>query len=91
MTDELIYHYTDLNGLLGILESKELWATDVRYLNDASEATFGEERLRKLVALIPRVDFPDLRLSTYSDKCGRTLVLTRPGRSWPASARAGTC
>ena len=50
MADELIYHYTDLTGLLGILESKELWATDVRYLNDASEATYGEERLRELVA-----------------------------------------
>jgi hypothetical protein len=33
----LLYHYTTQEGLLGILESKQLWATHYRYLNDASE------------------------------------------------------
>jgi hypothetical protein len=33
----LLYHYTDQKGLLGILESKQLWATHYRYLNDTSE------------------------------------------------------
>jgi hypothetical protein len=34
---EFLYHYTDQRGLLGILESKQLWATHYRYLNDTSE------------------------------------------------------
>jgi|WetSurMetagenome_2_1015567.scaffolds.fasta_scaffold202366_1 hypothetical protein len=39
--EKLLYHYTDQTGLLGILESKSIWATHVRYLNDASEFTHG--------------------------------------------------
>lgn len=33
----LLYHYTNQEGLLGIFGSAEIWATQVRYLNDASE------------------------------------------------------
>src|SRR4051794_36310956 len=35
--DGILYHYTTQKGLLGIVESAEIWATDVQYLNDASE------------------------------------------------------
>jgi len=37
--EELLYHYTTQAGLLGILEeeSKNIWATHYRYLNDSSE------------------------------------------------------
>jgi hypothetical protein len=34
----LLYHYTDLRGLLGILESGSIWATHIRFLNDLSES-----------------------------------------------------
>jgi hypothetical protein len=34
---ELLYHYTDHNGLIGILTNRCIWATDIRYLNDWSE------------------------------------------------------
>jgi hypothetical protein len=34
---ELLYHYTDQKGLLGILKDKCIWATHLRYLNDTSE------------------------------------------------------
>jgi len=49
------YHYTDQTGFFGILNSGELWATKVQYMNDATE--FGlavdlaksrlEERIKK--------------------------------------------
>ncbi|MFM2481896.1 DUF2971 domain-containing protein [Celerinatantimonas sp. YJH-8] len=32
-----LYHYTTLSGLLGIVRSRVLWASDVRYMNDAAE------------------------------------------------------
>jgi hypothetical protein len=32
-----LYHYTDLSGFVGIVESKKLWATNVSYLNDYTE------------------------------------------------------
>lgn len=37
---ELLYHYTDAVGLHGIIASGELWATEARYLNDASELDY---------------------------------------------------
>ena len=33
----LLYHYTDARGLLGIVESRTLWATHIEHLNDAQE------------------------------------------------------
>jgi len=33
----LLYHYTNLTGLLGIVKSRTLWASDVRYMNDSAE------------------------------------------------------
>lgn len=36
-----LYHYTTNAGLLGILESKTLWASKLRFLNDADEFVHG--------------------------------------------------
>jgi hypothetical protein len=33
-----VFHYTDTAGLVGIVSSKSLYATDYRYLNDFTEA-----------------------------------------------------
>ena len=33
----ILYHYTGQTGLLGIVESAELWATKIQYMNDATE------------------------------------------------------
>lgn len=38
---DVLHHYTDSAGLLGILESKELWATNIYYLNDSSELHYA--------------------------------------------------
>ena len=32
-----LYHYTTFSGLLGIVRSRALWASDVRYMNDSAE------------------------------------------------------
>ncbi|AYN25661.1 DUF2971 domain-containing protein (plasmid) [Buttiauxella sp. 3AFRM03] len=36
-----IYHYTDLNGLKGIIENDCFWATNFYFLNDAQELQHG--------------------------------------------------
>lgn len=36
-----LFHYTDLGGLKGMLESKSLWATNLYFLNDRNEAVHG--------------------------------------------------
>jgi len=37
---EKVFHYTDTSGLLGMLASGVLWATDYRFLNDSSEIAY---------------------------------------------------
>jgi len=32
-----LYHYTSIDGLQGIVESRSIWATEIRYLSDAKE------------------------------------------------------
>jgi hypothetical protein len=36
-----IYHYTTASGLLGILQSQTIWATETSYLNDSQEVKYG--------------------------------------------------
>lgn len=36
-----IFHYTDLHGLKGIIESNSLWATHFSFLNDSNELIHG--------------------------------------------------
>ena len=33
----VLYHYTTFAGLLGIVKSRALWASDIRYMNDSAE------------------------------------------------------
>jgi hypothetical protein len=37
----VIYHHTDINGLIGIISTKKLWATDIHFLNDFKEFQHG--------------------------------------------------
>jgi hypothetical protein len=71
-----LYHYTTTAGLIGIVESKSLWASGIQYLNDTTEyrhATSVAMDLlrRKLATLIdPRNDLYQLMLkgeSLYRD------------------------
>ncbi len=58
-----LFHYTNAKGLVGIIESQSIWATDYRYLNDSTEIKFflkdclpsflqpiGEEYLNELIS-----------------------------------------
>ena len=36
-TPDVLYHYTDVAGLIGICSSRSLWATNLRFMNDAKE------------------------------------------------------
>ncbi|NWL13331.1 hypothetical protein DM793_18865 [Paenarthrobacter nitroguajacolicus] len=54
----VLYHYTTVAGLSGIISSKSFWASSVRYMNDASETTYAE-------ALIHRVVSKKLAASAY--------------------------
>lgn len=40
---ERLYHYTSAEGVLGIVTKSELFASDLRFLNDARELTFARD------------------------------------------------
>jgi hypothetical protein len=42
----MLHHYTTADGLLGILRTEHIWASNVRYMNDASELEYA----RKLIS-----------------------------------------
>lgn len=46
----LVYHYTSPDGLLGILKSRKIWATDFRHLNDSREVLAGVEASIPIIA-----------------------------------------
>lgn len=50
--DELpdkLYHYTSQNGLLEIIRTKSIWATDIFFLNDSSEYKYSINLLKRLI------------------------------------------
>lgn len=36
-----VYHYTSIEGLIGIVKSRSVWLTEFGYLNDRQELTYG--------------------------------------------------
>jgi hypothetical protein len=42
-----LYHYTDLHGLVGIVENHDLWVSHSRYSNDDEEMTHGLSVVRR--------------------------------------------
>lgn len=44
-----LYHYTDANGFKGIVNSKNLWLTDINYMNDAGELRYAQNLIREVI------------------------------------------
>ena len=48
-SDERIYHYTNQTGLLGIVKTRELWASKIQCLNDTTEFRHGLNHIRYIL------------------------------------------
>jgi Protein of unknown function (DUF2971) len=48
---DFLYHYTSLGSALKIMESKSVWASEIRYLNDAEEFKYAADKVRSLLNL----------------------------------------
>jgi Protein of unknown function (DUF2971). len=60
---KLLYHYTTAESLLGIVQSRSLWATDIRFLNDTAEFSFARDvLLRELLSRANRLRNERVRL-----------------------------
>lgn len=60
--NDYLYHYTSAEGLIGIVKTREIWATNILYLNDVREFRHGVELGEKYVKrLLEKADDPDER------------------------------
>jgi hypothetical protein len=69
---DTLFHYTTAAGLLGILDTSALWATDLRFLNDAQEAVYARDLF---VEAMRSLDNPALEpeFAGYKDLVAREL------------------
>jgi hypothetical protein len=49
MTSSILWHYTPTGGALGILQSRSLRASDIRFLNDAQEYALAVDTLHRVM------------------------------------------
>lgn len=66
---ELLFHYTNSSGMRGILESGRLWATNYRFLNDASEVAYGMTLFESIV----QDRLPNAKTDVVAEFLGRTI------------------
>ena len=48
-----LHHYTNAAGLLGIIQSRTIWATDCRFLNDSTEYVYAQQALAQALSHLP--------------------------------------
>ena len=84
---ERLSHYTDLNGLFGIVEHKEFWLSNVSFLNDREELSHGLAAAKAIVVeLQKRAPEKDMRREILNK-----LVRRMSGRSIPDTYVACFC
>jgi hypothetical protein len=54
-----LFHYTDGGGAKGIVETKRLWATSIRHLNDAKEVEYACSLLEEVLDEVRKCDWPE--------------------------------
>lgn len=65
-----LYHYTTLSGVRGITSSSMIWASDVRFMNDASELNYAAKLIDDVIASVGQ---------EVTDEHLRELLPQRPG------------
>lgn len=82
-----VYHYTSQPGLLGILQERSLWATDIRFLNDDQEFRNGVsilDAVTKEVMDPSHLKFViEARQSMFIDRPSYVICFTGNGDSTP--------
>jgi hypothetical protein len=58
-TEGVLYHYCPIESLHGILTSKKLWLTNIRYMNDSKEISWLYELAKRAISRESRSDRPE--------------------------------
>ncbi|HED3230788.1 hypothetical protein [Klebsiella oxytoca] len=70
-----IYHYTDLNGLKGILSSNAFWATNFYFMNDAHELQHGVKCIENALGYLGG-DLSEMRIDFIKESLKNTILGT---------------
>jgi hypothetical protein len=55
----ILYHYTSQAGLLGIIQTREIWATNLLFLNDSMELNYALQILHKEIKNLEKSVSPE--------------------------------
>lgn len=95
----IIYHYTDINGLLGMIVTGKIWATHVSRLNDSSEYHHGTKIVADCVRnampasskpLVDKIHSEFKRVETYVASYSTKHDLLSQWRSY-SGGKVGYC
>lgn len=67
-----IFHYTSPEGLIGIIENKNLWFTNIYFLNDNNEIFYTYKLILKLLAEL-NLDIDEQFKQLIKNRCGYML------------------
>jgi hypothetical protein len=67
---EILYHYTDAAGALGIVERRELWASNAAFLNDSTELVYVRGVLQEVLDELAAGDEHSRAVARY----GRSML-----------------
>jgi len=73
--DRTLYHYTGIRGLLGIVDSRSIWASHIYYLNDSKEIVHACEVLEGI--LKKKRDYRDASEEEFISQLGDWLQTFR--------------
>ncbi|WP_157046120.1 DUF2971 domain-containing protein [Geotalea uraniireducens] len=72
--DRMLFHYTSLQGLLGITESASIWATNILYLNDASELLYAKDLLKEELTVFRKTNEGFAKTDTLDKSLGHFFL-----------------
>jgi hypothetical protein len=75
-TEQKLYHYTDLDGLRGIIANNDVWLTHAQYCNDEEELTHGVRLTQAVIQEHAKSVTPDRR--AYLEELLRLLCDPQP-------------
>ena len=74
--DEFVYHFTDLKGLLGIVQNHDLWLTNARYSNDDRKMLHGLHVTEDVIEQRREAALGDPLRLNYLDRVQKELATT---------------
>jgi hypothetical protein len=72
---EIVYHYTDLDGILSILEKREFWFSRYDFLNDHGELKYGYDLLKNVGESFGSKKFKEFFFELLDDTFARSQMI----------------